>query len=159
LNFESKRMPFKMCSREAPDDRQYPERPLVGVGAVVIRAGRILLVKRGKPPGEGLWAIPGGMLELGETLQNAAEREIREETGLVIRAGKPVHTFDVIQRDAVGGVLYHYVIVDLAAEYVSGEVRPADDVAEAGWFALNSPPQEISPPTKDLIERIARSEW
>ncbi len=116
--------------------REYPGRPFVGVGAVVIKEGRVLLVRRGGPPGRGLWAIPGGLVELGETLQAAAEREIEEETGLRIKAGRPVYTFDSIHRDENGRIRFHYVIVDLAAEYISGEVRPGDDVAEAGWFAF-----------------------
>jgi ADP-ribose pyrophosphatase len=82
--------------------REYPENPQVAVGAIVIKDGRVLLVKRSQPPSKGLWAIPGGRVELGETLKEAAEREIIEETGLTIRAGDPVYTFDVIERDDAG---------------------------------------------------------
>ncbi len=138
--------------------RVYPASPVIGVGAVVIRDGRILLVKRGQPPGEGLWAIPGGVLELGETLQQAAVREILEETGLVIEAGEPIHTFDLIHRDSAGRVHYHYVIVDLRGTYLSGEIRPADDAKEAAWFDLdNLPTGDLSPPTRELIEKIVNS--
>jgi 8-oxo-dGTP diphosphatase len=114
---------------------EYPEAPVVAVGAVVVREGRVLLVKRGQPPSKGMWAIPGGRVELGETLQEAAEREIKEETGLNIRAGDPVHLFDVILRDDSGSVRYHYVIVDLLADYVTGTLQPGDDAQEARWVA------------------------
>jgi len=114
---------------------EYPDVPRVAVGAIVFRAGRVLLVKRGQPPSQGLWAIPGGRVELGETLQAAAEREISEETGLTIRAGDPAYTFDAIERDAAGRVRFHYVIVDLLADYLDGEPRPGDDAREARWVA------------------------
>jgi len=119
--------------------REYPDAPRVAVGAIVVRDGRVLLVRRGQPPSEGLWAIPGGRVELGETLQEAAEREIGEETGLAIRAGDPVHTFDVILRDETGRVRFHYIIVDLLADYVSGELQAGDDAREARWVA----PEEL----------------
>ncbi len=107
----------------------------VGVGAVVIRDGKVLLVERGRDPGKGLWAIPGGSVEIGETLQAAAEREILEETGIVIRAGEPVHVFDLIEKDKTGALKFHYVIVDLQSEYVSGEPIAADDAKDARWLA------------------------
>ena len=112
---------------------EYPDVPLVAVGAIVAKDGRVLLVRRGQPPSEGLWAIPGGRVELGETLQAAAEREIEEETGLTISAGDPVHTFDVILRDEAGRIRFHYVIVDLLAVYMSGVLQPGDDARDARW--------------------------
>jgi len=115
--------------------REYPDRPRVGVGAIVIREGRVLLVQRGIEPSRGLWAIPGGSLELGETIQEGAEREILEETGIVIRAGEPVHTFDFFERDQTGRCRFHYVIVDVRAEYVSGDVHADDDAADARWLS------------------------
>jgi 8-oxo-dGTP diphosphatase len=119
---------------------EYPDVPRVAVGAIVVKDGRVLLVKRGRPPSQGLWAIPGGRVELGETLQAAAEREISEETGLTIRAGDPAHTFDAIIRDDAGRVRFHYVIVDLLADYLGGELRPGDDAREARWVA----PQDLA---------------
>ncbi|MEE9402308.1 MAG: NUDIX hydrolase, partial [Desulfobacteria bacterium] len=107
--------------------REYPENPQVAVGAIVIKDGRVLLVKRSQPPSKGLWAIPGGRVELGETLKEAAEREIMEETGLTIRAGDPVYTFEVIKRDDTGRIRFHYVIVDLVADYLSGKLNASDD--------------------------------
>lgn len=115
-------------------NREYPDHPRVGVGAVVLRNGRVLLVRRGSEPARGLWAIPGGGLNLGETLQQGAEREILEETGIVIRAGAPVFTCDSFERDGDGRVRFHYVIVDMSADYVSGDVRAADDAIEARWI-------------------------
>jgi 8-oxo-dGTP diphosphatase len=114
---------------------EYPDTPRVAVGAVVFRQDAVLLVKRGKPPAEGQWAIPGGSVGLGESLQAAAERETREETGLIIRAGAPVFTFETIERDLAGRVRFHYVVVDLAAELVGGEIRPGDDALDARWVS------------------------
>lgn len=109
--------------------------PQVGVGAVVEHAGCVLLVLRGRPPNAGQWAIPGGRQRLGETLQQAAEREVCEETGIVIRAGEPIYTFEHIECDGDGGVRFHYVVVDLAADYVSGEPQAGDDARAARWVA------------------------
>jgi len=115
--------------------REYPDRPVVGVGAVVIRDGKVLLIKRGVAPSRGLWAVPGGSLELGETLQQGAEREILEETGITIRAREPVCAFDFFERDPDGRIRFHFVIVDLAADYIRGDVKGADDALEARWLA------------------------
>jgi ADP-ribose pyrophosphatase len=115
--------------------REYPESPVVGVGAVVIKDGKVLLVKRGVDPKKGLWAIPGGSLKLGETLQEGAEREIMEETGITIRAKEPVYSFDFFERDGGGRVRFHYVIVDMMADYIGGEVQGADDALEARWVS------------------------
>ncbi len=130
-------------------------RPVVGVGAVVRRDGRILLVKRARPPHAGLWAIPGGRVRWGETLQAAAERESLEETGVRIRAGDPVHAFDLVERDGKGRVTRHYVVIDLAAEYLGGEPRAGSDAADAGWFSdaeLAALP--LNPDTAALIRRL-----
>jgi ADP-ribose pyrophosphatase len=135
--------------------RKYTEHPRVGVGAIVIRDGKVLLVKRGVAPSKGLWAIPGGMIELGETIQQAAEREILEETGIRIQARDPVYTFDMIDRDDEGRIRYHYVVVDVFAFYVSGEPQARDDVVDARWVA----PEELdalpaSPNTMRLLRVI-----
>lgn len=135
--------------------REYPDHPRVGVGAVVLREGRVLLVRRGGAPARGLWAIPGGGLRLGETLQQGAEREIREETGIVIRAGAPIYACDTFDRDEKGRFRFHYVIVDMAADYVSGEVKAADDALEARWVSpeeLRSIPATRS--TLSLLQQI-----
>ena len=125
----------------------------MAVGAVVFKDDRILLVRRGQAPSEDLWAIPGGSVEVGETLQQAAEREIFEETGIKIRAGKPVYTFDVIDRDKRGKIRFHYVIVDLLADYVSGEPAAGDDAAEARWVSAHELiGLEASAPTLHLLK-------
>jgi ADP-ribose pyrophosphatase len=133
-------------------DGSYPDTPRPAVGAVVFKDGAVLLVRRAKAPAQGMWAIPGGSVRLGETLQAAAEREVLEETGVVIRAGDPVLVFDAIQTDDRGVVQYHYVIVDLAAIYVSGTPRPADDAADARWVAQDELPHlNINPATLHLL--------
>lgn len=132
----------------------YPDHPRVAVGAVVFKDNRVLLVQRGRPPGQGQWAIPGGKVCLGETLRQAAEREILEETGIVIAAGEPVLTFEVIDRDADGRVRFHYVIIDLAAEYERGELQAGSDAMAARWVSpeeLNTLP--INPLTRKLLHR------
>jgi len=113
----------------------YPAHPRVAVGAVIFKDEKILMVLRGKPPAENTWSIPGGCVELGETLQEAAKRETIEETGILILVREPVYTFDVIERDENGHARFHYVIVDLAADYVSGEPRPGDDAVDVSWIS------------------------
>jgi ADP-ribose pyrophosphatase len=130
----------------------YPSRPRVAVGAIVFKDDRILLVRRGKAPAENCWAIPGGSVEIGETLQHAAERELLEETGVTIRALDPVFTFDIIERDPDGAVRFHYVVVDLMADYVAGSARPAGDATEARWFSSKELPLlNVSRTTLDLL--------
>ena len=124
-----------MKNRPSQHKNEYPDHPRVAVGAVVFKEGRVLLVRRGQPPAEDLWAIPGGSVEIGETLQHAAEREIWEETGIRIRAARPIYIFDVIERDENEGIRFHYVIVDLSAEYMSGELSAGDDAVEARWVS------------------------
>ncbi len=132
----------------------YPDRPVVAVGAIVIKNDEVLLVLRGKPPSENRWAIPGGSVNLGETLQEAAEREIKEETGLVIKAREPVFTFDIVETDDHDKVRFHYVIVDLFADYVSGEPKPGDDVTDARWVSKSGLDHlRVSPLTLKLLEK------
>ena len=132
--------------------RNYPDAPRPAVGAVVFKGDAVLLVQRANPPSQGMWAIPGGRVRLGETLQEAAEREIFEETGVVIRANAPVLAFDVIQEDDRGAVKYHYVIVDLAADYVSGDPRAGDDAADARWITAGELAKiKVNPATRKLL--------
>lgn len=115
--------------------REYPDCPRVGVGAIVVKDGHVLLVKRAAAPNKGLWAIPGGSLKLGETLKDGAEREILEETGIVVDAGRPVYAFDYFERDPEGKIRFHFVIVDMLADYIRGEVKAADDALDARWLS------------------------
>jgi 8-oxo-dGTP diphosphatase len=117
-------------------NNEYPGAPRVAVGGVVIKEDRVLLVRRGKPPSEGEWAIPGGSVELGETLQEAVQREILEETGITIRVGKdPIHVFDDVRKDNAGHIRFHYVILDFSGEFLRGEVKAADDAKDARWVS------------------------
>src|SRR5437667_3877796 len=113
--------------------RDYPERPLVGAGAVIVRGDQVVLVRRERPPLAGEWSIPGGVVKLGETLRQAAEREAREETGLEIEAGEVLEVFESITPDAEGKTCYHYVIVDFLCGLKSGELRAGGDALEAKW--------------------------
>ncbi len=113
----------------------YPDSPQAAVGAVVFNQNRVLLVKRGKPPSQNEWAIPGGSVKLGETLQQAAEREIYEETGIVIQAQEPIFIFDLVQKDKSDKICFHYIIIDLIAAYKGGKLAPGDDALDARWFA------------------------
>ncbi|MBN2466519.1 MAG: NUDIX hydrolase [Deltaproteobacteria bacterium] len=129
--------------------------PEVAVGAVVFKDDQVLLVQRDNEPNKGLWAIPGGMVELGETLQKAAEREIGEETGLLITAKEPVHVFEYIKKGDSGEILFHYVIIDLAADFVKGEPIPADDALNAGWFSPTDIADiPITESTRALLEKL-----
>ena len=138
---------------DAETQREFPSVPRVAVGALVVEAGKLLMICRAKAPGSGVWAIPGGGLEIGETLQAAAEREIYEETGLRIRAGEPFYAFEIIERDEQGKVRFHYVVVDLMAEVIGGKLCPGDDALDVRWVS----PQEISgmPVSAKTLELIA----
>lgn len=136
-------------------DKPYPQQPCVAVGAVVFNDDGVLLVRRGRSPAENLWAIPGGKVKLGETLQHAVEREILEETGLRIRAREPVFTFDHIEQDDDGRFLFHYVIVDFVADYIGGEIRAGDDALEARWITSEEIKRlQVSPKTLELLHRL-----
>lgn len=128
--------PVADCRRhpEPALSRDYPSRPVVGVGAVVWRDGRVLLIRRGKPPLAGQWSLPGGAQELGETVEEAARREVREETGLELTRVELLTVVDSITRDAQGAVRWHYTLVDVVAEAAAGVPRPGGDAAEVGWF-------------------------
>ena len=111
--------------------KQYP---IVGVGAVVIYNSKVLLIQRATPPYQGQWCIPGGKVRFGATLQQAAEREIKEETGITIKAGGPVYSFEIINTDADNDPV-HFVVIDLEAEYLSGEINASSDAQDVAWFS------------------------
>ena len=136
------------------DSRQYPERPIVGVGAVIIEDGRVVLVKRRYEPLAGRWSLPGGTLELGETLQAGLAREMREETGLDVEVGPVIEVFDRILLDEEKRVRYHFVLVDYLCWPVAGELRAGSDVDEA---VLADPgalePYNLTPKATAVINR------
>jgi ADP-ribose pyrophosphatase YjhB (NUDIX family) len=119
----------------------YPNRPLVGVGVVVIKDGRVLLIRRGKPPRAGAWSLPGGRQRLGETVREAARRELREETGVEAAVTVLLDVVDSITRDDGGAIAYHYTLVDFLADWRSGEARAGGDAAEVIW----ADPQDLAP--------------
>jgi 8-oxo-dGTP diphosphatase len=116
--------------------RDYPDRPLLGVGALIFRDDRILLVRRANPPLEGEWSIPGGLVETGETTKQAIIREVREETGLEVEPVKLVEVFERILRDQHARVEYHFVLIDHLCRIVSGETHADSDVSEVRWAGL-----------------------
>jgi ADP-ribose pyrophosphatase YjhB (NUDIX family) len=117
--------------------RAYPARPIIGVGVVVWHGDRVLLVQRGRPPRQGQWSLPGGAQQLGESLAEAARREVLEETGLTVDLGDVIATVDSIERDPEGRVRYHYTLIDFTAEAHRAELVPGDDAADARWFELH----------------------
>ena len=119
--------------------RWYPKAPITGVGGIIQKDGRVLLVKRGKEPNKGKWTVPGGVVEVGETLHEAVKREVMEECSIDVEVESVVDTFDAISRDEDGRVHYHFVIIDFMAKYVSGEIKAGSDAAECRWVA----PEEI----------------
>jgi 8-oxo-dGTP diphosphatase len=116
------------------DDRRYPRYPLIGVGALIFDGDRILMAQRGKPPLEGLWSLPGGLVETGESLKDAVCREVREETGLEIRPLGVLEIFERIMRDSEGAPEYHYVLIDYVCSVSGGELCAGDDACRAEWF-------------------------
>jgi ADP-ribose pyrophosphatase YjhB (NUDIX family) len=117
--------------------REYPPRPIVGIGVVVLKGDSVLLVRRGKPPNLGDWTVPGGAQELGETTEEAARRELLEEAGVEVGALTLAATVDTIRHDAAGRVQYHYTIIDYAARWEAGEPRAGSDATEAVWAPLD----------------------
>jgi ADP-ribose pyrophosphatase YjhB (NUDIX family) len=117
--------------------REYPAQPIIGVGTVVWHGDRVLLVQRGRPPRQGQWSLPGGAQQLGESLAEAARREVLEETGVTVDLGHVIATIDSIERDADGRIRYHFTLIDFAAEAHSAELVPGDDAADARWFELD----------------------
>jgi mutator protein MutT len=115
--------------------REYPERPVIGVGGVVISESRALLIRRGAPPLEGEWSIPGGTLELGETLAEGVRRELAEETGIEVRVLGQIEVFERIFRDASGKPKYHYVVVDYFCQMMGGSAHAGSDVTDVAWVA------------------------
>ncbi len=136
-------------------EREYPSAPLVGVAGVVIKDGCVLMIRRGREPGRGRWSIPGGRLHLGERVCDGVEREVFEECSVRVRPGDVLSVADLILRDDDGRVRYHYVLVDLAAEYLSGEPHPSSDALAARWVPFDDlPALEMADRLRNLLERV-----
>lgn len=140
--------------------RRYPDAPIVGAGAVVFdEDGRVLLVQRGRPPRVGQWGIPGGMLELGERLADAATREVREECSIEIAIGGVAGVFEPVTRDGEGRIEYHYVVIDYWASYTSGEARAGDDAAAIAWVTMDEINEYALMPDSLEVVRDAYALW
>ncbi len=133
--------------------REYPEHPIIGVGAVVVRGGRALLVRRNTEPLRGEWSVPGGMLELGETLHDAVRREVLEETGIEVEPGEVLDVFDSIFTDGLGQTQYHYVLIDYLCRPLSGEARAGSDVSDVRWVNAEALPAMA---LRASIEQVVR---
>ncbi|HYN39920.1 MAG TPA: NUDIX hydrolase [Rhodospirillales bacterium] len=142
--------------------REYPDRPLVGVGAVVLRGGEVLLIRRARPPLQGEWSLPGGLQKLGETVFAAAAREVREETGVAIRPLGIIDVVDLIEHDAesaAGRVRWHYTLIDVLAAWSGGEPRAAADAAEAVWAKVEDIADFVRSGETARIVRKAYDTW
>lgn len=134
--------------------REFPEFPLVGVGSIIIEDDRVLLVKRAHPPIQGQWSIPGGVLEVGELVREAAVREAREETGLIVEPGDLLGVYDRILHNHEKRVQYHYVLIDFLCRRVGGELLAASDAAEVRWFTREElPALKLAEDTQDVIRK------
>jgi len=134
--------------------REFPEVPLVGVGAIIIEDARVVLVKRAHPPLQAEWSIPGGVLEVGELVRDAAIREAREETGLTVEPGELLGVYDRILRSPERRVQYHYVLIDFLCRRIAGELAAASDAAEVRWFTQEQMPElKLAEDTLDVIRK------
>lgn len=134
--------------------RAYPSQPVAGVGAIVLQQDAVLLVRRGNEPQKGLWSVPGGALELGESLQQGVQREVLEETGLEVRVLEFVEVLERIMTDDSGAVEYHYVLLDYLCEPVGGALSAGDDAAEAVWVSrADLSARSLTPGLEAVIEK------
>jgi 8-oxo-dGTP diphosphatase len=132
--------------------REYPESPMVGVGAVIVEQNRVLLIRRGQPPLLGEWSLPGGVLECGETLREAVVREAREETGLVVEIGEMLGVYERVIRGDEGRVRYHFVLIDFLCRPVGGDLKAGSDAADVRWFTRDElPALNLADDTNDVV--------
>jgi len=134
---------------------RYPKAPAVGIGGIVLKDESILLVKRGNPPNQGCWGVPGGCLELGETLREGVAREVREECGIEIEVGELFDVFETFQKDEEGRLEFHYVLLDFIARHISGDPVPGGDALECRFIPLaNVREYDLTPGVRELLDRM-----
>jgi 8-oxo-dGTP diphosphatase len=134
--------------------REFPEMPLIGVGAIIIEGDRVVLVKRAHPPLQAQWSIPGGVLEIGELVREACTREAREETGLTVEPIELLGVYDRVLRNPEQRVQYHYVLIDFLCRRVAGDLVAASDAAEVRWFTREElPGLRLAEDTLDVIQK------
>ena len=137
--------------------REYPAYPIPSVGVVVVKNNKVLLVQRGNEPSRGRWTIPGGVIEVGETIHEAARRELREECSIEIEPGRVLALYEPIIRDSAGRIRFHYLIVDVLGTHVSGEVAHADDALDARWIGLDDlPALDVVEDAAQLVREVLR---
>jgi 8-oxo-dGTP diphosphatase len=139
--------------------REYPDNPLVGVGAVIVQDNRVLLIRRGQPPLLGEWSLPGGLLECGETLREGVAREAQEETGLVVETVDMLGVYERVVRADDGQVRYHYVLIDFFCRPIAGELKAGSDAADVRWFVREElPALNLTHDANDVVAKgLARS--
>jgi 8-oxo-dGTP diphosphatase len=139
--------------------REYPPRPIAAVAATIIHEGKVLLAVRGNSPNKGKWGIPGGVIELGETTEQAVAREVLEETNVVVKPKRLITIIDSIGKDTEGKVRTHYILLEYLCEYISGEVHAASDAPDARWFSLSELESlDMMTITRELVTRVAHEE-
>jgi ADP-ribose pyrophosphatase YjhB (NUDIX family) len=135
--------------------RKYPQFPRLGVGVLVFKNDQFLLIKRNQEPGKGLWTVPGGLVELGESLEQAAHREVYEECRIRIKLGKNLDIFEYFRREVDNRIKYHYIVIDYIATYVSGNLLPGGDISAARW--MKKADLCDIPTTQDTIDLIDKA--
>ena len=134
--------------------KEYPEHPMVGVGAIIVQDGKILIVRRSSEPGKGKWSVPGGLVELGETVEQAVVREVREECGLDVEVDRLIDVVDSMTFDRNGRLKYHFIILDFFVKIKGGKLRPGDDAKEAMWVSLEEVENyDLTKTFRDFLKR------
>lgn len=145
---------LKKWSGEANLRREYPTQPIVGVGAIIVQDGKILITKRGSNPDKGKWSVPGGLVELGEKLEKAVIREVREETNLDVKVVRLIDAVDNIIRDSNGKLQFHFVILDYFAEVKGGTLQSSSDVLDTRWVRVEEAEDyDITHTMRDFLQR------